>query len=70
MAKEITRNATISTFKVDDQFERTLRAEFDGANEIIWLTKISIDGTDREEMRCPVSFDDIKRIKSIIDREF
>lgn len=70
MAKAITLNATISTFKIEGKSERTLKAEFDGANEIIWLTKISVDGFDTEEMRVPVTFDDIKRIKSIIEREF
>lgn len=70
MAKEITLNATISTFKIENKSERTLYAEFDGANEIIWLTKVSVDGLDREEMKVPVSFSDINRIKSIIEREF
>jgi hypothetical protein len=57
---------TVSSQKIEGEYERTLLAEIDGENEVIWLTKVSVDGNDREEMSMPIGFDDLKVLKMLI----
>lgn len=62
--------AVISSFKIEGKSERTLRAELDGVNGIIWLEQYHADKTlnvDKTEV-LSLSYDDLKRLMRAIDQ--
>lgn len=68
--KEKYLKATLSTVKVDDIYEYTVKATIDGANELITLDKRHMNAKNDfdDYSTFTISYEDLKRLMSIIDK--